>query len=371
VVSVSKLIILINFNKKSMKKLFLSLSAVYILYSANPLTAQTTFSLPAEKSVWSTVHCNYFGQIPVYEKFAIQGTFKFLGKTYYKVYTTTIVGIDTGGFNFNNATYFGGIRQLGSRVYMKRNTGATQLNDYLLYDFGLNESETVTIYAPSTCGGENVLMKVLQVDSVDIAGIKRKRLMMDRINIADHFTEYWIDGIGSSFGLMAAGSACSDNSWYLSCYFSSLTGVVDMSGIIPVNFTFCLVSPQYNCGKSVIIYNQPINGPVQTNVGVEGKGNPVSGTTDDGSIQKDYSVYPNPVKQGGSITVKAPGIGLITGLQVHTLSGNAVQQKKVAPAQQVIITTETLKPGSYLLTIESQLRGENRNLVTRLKLVVL
>ncbi len=88
-------------------------------------------------------------------------------------------------------------------------------NEYLLYDFSLKAGDSVLVSWPSS------LMYVYSVDTlVLLNGETRRRLLM-----VNSFQEYWIEGIGSSNGLMNVDfyNHASDIYVELNCFFENDT----------------------------------------------------------------------------------------------------------------------------------------------------
>lgn len=82
-------------------------------------------------------------------------------------------------------------------------------SELLLYDYSLGVNDTVTVYSLSfwlwMCYPVAETLKVIQVDSIYLAGQYRKRLQVDGLWMSSFIPEYWIEGIGSTFGLMWPG----------------------------------------------------------------------------------------------------------------------------------------------------------------------
>lgn len=120
-------------------------------------------------------------------------------------------------------TFFGGITKVNKQIFIWR-TWANAAADSvvtLIYDFN---STTVgdTIYTNANTGNPNPFGHViLSVDSVQIGSQYHKRLyLQDPLSIYN--TEYWIEGVGSSWGMpFATYWSSTDNSYDLTCYYES------------------------------------------------------------------------------------------------------------------------------------------------------
>ncbi|MEI2696287.1 MAG: T9SS type A sorting domain-containing protein [Saprospiraceae bacterium] len=98
------------------------------------------------------------------------------------------------------------------RVYYKRDHD----NEVLLYDFNLNVNDTFKI-------DEFCTLQVVEIDSISLNdGQTRKRLKLVRKGEPGWGHEYWIDGIGSQFGLINHFGFCvTDYSDVLLCFYNN------------------------------------------------------------------------------------------------------------------------------------------------------
>jgi hypothetical protein len=138
-----------------------------------------------------------------FERFATNGEDTLINSVLYKklflFYDTT--------FNKNNAVYIGGIREDNKKVYYLGDTihRLKPLADYfnfeeiLLYDFNLNEGDTIEMgmgFADSIpCNYAGTLI-VENIDTVLVGGVLRKKIVFWGINMT------WIEGIGNTYGLL-------------------------------------------------------------------------------------------------------------------------------------------------------------------------
>ena len=115
------------------------------------------------------------------------------------------------------------LRQEGSRIYT---IGGNFQYESLWYDFSLNPGDTIT------CGRYQPVMQVMQVDTIIVNGIARRRLAMasyaDNKMIFERFGIYvgatldiWVEGIGSVHGPLSPYVYCfiiGNNVRLLDCY---------------------------------------------------------------------------------------------------------------------------------------------------------
>lgn len=129
------------------------------------------------------------------------------GKVYQKIVSDTIYLLPEN----ESAGYLGFIREdtTSKKVYYTNTDvgySPFQFNtneERLLYDFSLEIGDTATVMTTEECNNDGsgfTSLKVLNIDSLElIDGSKRKRWFLEDINNGDEV--YWIEGIGSEFGL--------------------------------------------------------------------------------------------------------------------------------------------------------------------------
>lgn len=161
-----------------MKKLVFFSVAVFTAVSTQ---AQQYFHLPDSNAVWK---CLNNVQI------SVSGSVTQNNKVY-KKYTS------------NGNPYLLREDTVTKRVYILSAQDTTQEN--LLYDFSLQVNQTATVYPV----GQWVGIKVQSIDSVLIGNNYRKRLQIVNPTLMfqefDIFQEYWIEGIGSTSGVLFSG----------------------------------------------------------------------------------------------------------------------------------------------------------------------
>ena len=76
------------------------------------------------------------------------------------------------------------------------------LGERLLYKFGLDIGDSVTV---TSLACDQITMIITNVDTItDLMGTQRRKMLVDYWY--DAYDEYWIDGIGSTLGLLTAGN---------------------------------------------------------------------------------------------------------------------------------------------------------------------
>lgn len=146
------------------------------------------FDFPDSNAIWSVSGKKYF----------IQGDSLYNSIEYQKIYVENDSVISLGDF-------FALIREdiNEKKVYAIYKDST---NEHLLYDFSLEVGdETVVFPLASEVYSGPVSVKVDSVDSVYIYDDYRRKLHISGIEENDFFTEEWIEGIGSTFGLFGSG----------------------------------------------------------------------------------------------------------------------------------------------------------------------
>jgi hypothetical protein len=144
--------------------------------------------------------------------------------------------------------------------------------DGLLYDFSLQQGDTVSIISNTGMKGFSLLYSVDSLDQVpDENGALRKRMYMSA-NM-NNSGEVWVEGVGSSQGLISPGnwSYMADLNWSLLCskrdgevvYYNPLldTCYIDYVGIPKINSgaTAIHISPNPVADVSVLQFTNNIN----------------------------------------------------------------------------------------------------------------
>jgi hypothetical protein len=156
------------------------------------LSGQNYQPLVIEGNSWSVVNWSWGWAWTDY--YFLQGDTVINDTAYKKLYFTTDSTLQ------NDAGYFCGLREdtLSGEVYFNY----PYLGDCLLYKFGMDIEETAVV---TSLACESINMIVADVDTItDLMGIERRRMRME--GWFDSYVEYWIEGIGSTLGLLTAGN---------------------------------------------------------------------------------------------------------------------------------------------------------------------
>jgi len=189
-----------------MRSLLFSVSLVICL----SLTGQDYKPLVVQGNSWATVGWSWGWGWTYY--YFLDGDTVINNIPYTKVYLTTDSTFQ------NDVSYHGGIREdsVNKEVYFYYNSN---MGEIFLYKFGMNIGDTALV---SSMACDAIYMIVADVDTItDMMGIERRRMLMD--HWYDWYDEYWIEGIGSSLGLLTAGnfSCIADYNQELLCFSNS------------------------------------------------------------------------------------------------------------------------------------------------------
>ena len=97
----------------------------------------------------------------------------------------------------------GAVREEGRRVYYRKKTGEDYEAEVLLYNFNLTVGDIVAV----NWMGQQLM--VMEVSQVEVDGVMRRQLGLGAYSIGyppTEIDEYWIEGVGSTFGFLNSGS---------------------------------------------------------------------------------------------------------------------------------------------------------------------
>lgn len=171
-----------------MEKLRYYFSALLLLFFFTASAQDIYRPFPTANALWS--QSLTIGPEPYYfENYTCSDTV-FDDITYTKIFTHAL----NFGVEFNY--FLGGLREVGKQVFFYK---VPENVEFLLYDFSLQVGDTVQVKRIVGQNATPFSMRVLVIDSVNLADGIHKRWKMKHILSAD-FPEYWIEGIGSAAG---------------------------------------------------------------------------------------------------------------------------------------------------------------------------
>lgn len=206
----------------------------------------------------------------------------------------------------SNPVYSGALRESVSKVYF--HSPVLSQGEGILYDFSLSKDNSCT----------NVICQMpFNVDSVDqimIDGQSKKRLIFNAMHGV--FSDQWIEGIGSTFGLLYAHfNICfADAELHLLC-------VKDGNDIIYMNphFSSC--------------YKAPIS-------------------LDEKEFSSEVKIYPNPVISLSVMEISSNH--KFTNLKIYDICGRIIQSYSVENNYNIILKKEEFKSGMYYYRLSGQ-----------------
>ena len=101
---------------------------------------------------------------------------------------------------YNSKRIAGAVREEDKRVYFRRYWGQSYEDEVLLYDFNLSLGDTVTV------GWGDYQLIVLEESETEVNGTMRRQLGLAwYFGEAKEVQEYWIEGVGSTYGFLNSG----------------------------------------------------------------------------------------------------------------------------------------------------------------------
>ncbi len=249
------------------------------------------------------------------EIYTIDGETTIAGVTYQQLWVSqdSLATRSIKGFlrEANNQVYY-----LPEGVYKRTNEA------FLLYDFNLEVGDTTTIINDFGLA----TIKVLNIDTVQYEGVARKRWEISGIEENTYPSDYWIEGIGSTNGIIY--SVFWENvvcpSWTLSCY--------------------------YEGGN--LMFKNPCTAYcyVENNLGVE-----------DNTDNLYVNLSPNPVQQGNNLYID--NTLQVQHIAIYTISGQLVKEISVSENTKIEVSTRDMLKGLYLVRLTAK---NNKTLTQKL-----
>ena len=220
-------------------------------------------------------------------------------------------------FHYSNGMKYSLLREQNKRIYWY---DENENNDLLLYDFNLNQGDSIYVTPMSiyTSTNDSVLMVCELRDSIiDMQGEHRLRLKMKTINASPYYDsdiEEWIYGIGSSLGLFNVG-----------------------------RLEFAIMDQQdpllYCCHKgfNIIFHNENVSNCHQETLNINDL------------RQSVIEIYPNPVQD--ILTLKSDK--LITYISIYNIQGKIIMRRDIQNMESVL-NLENLLRGVYFLMIGTE-----------------
>lgn len=298
----------------------------------------------SEGATWSHNECGFKPDWGAVYKFMIVGDTLINTETYQKIYFQARRGLGVCSncnftFNRDSATLFAFIRQSIPKRKVYFIYPAVSDKEWLGYDFDITSvgqtvagfSLILTVNPESTPAGIYVYqMSVDGIDSLCVNGEYVKRYFFGAGNGGNiyHLPEYWVEGIGSTHGLLVQGFGGPDWIHSLYCFNNKEGGVYyDSSAILS-----CVTRESMTCDEgfdcSPVMY------------------------IDKGDPQSRVNIYPNPVRDRIFIESKDPSGNLK--LTFFNMMGQKSLIKTISATRELeSIDISELPRGFYYLTVET------------------
>ena len=287
--------------------------------------AQSYHPMPTGPAQWNMSRCWYFYPAGWHDLYYItmDGTDTILyGQSYKKLYHTTRHAPGTE-FDSTYTHFLGGMREANKQVFMISEWLCLDTIERMIYDFN-DVSVGDTIYTQVLTNGLTQFIPhiVTALDEVEIDGSPRRQILLQ--DESGYFNENWIEGVGSSLGLVYASYwLLTDNSYDLNCFYEGNN--LQYATPFPT-YAFC--TPPFPDGEcdSLISSNRPSPLPLEVNI------------------------YPNPVFS----FLFVEGATEIQTVQVYNSMGIRICEIPFAPQLEMA----HLPSGLYFLRFEGKFPGQ-------------
>lgn len=223
-----------------MKKIF-----TVILFSIN-CSIYSQLSLPDSSATWS-ISLISWGQCGNNFSFGIVGD-SIIDKTKY----VTVFSTNDSIFNLSKARYYCSIRDSSGYwkfIFPDKSKGLT------LYNFNSKSGDTLTV---NNYLGQSVKIKIVSIDSILINNKYRRRWNVSQnTDVSPYIWESWIEGIGSTHGLIYSSLYIIDAGYELNCFHQNNQLYYSVNGNCGCKRDSTLVKKINEFG--FLVYPNPVN----------------------------------------------------------------------------------------------------------------
>jgi hypothetical protein len=283
---------------------------LFFIFSLNTI-AQTYQPFPTANAMWRENSGGFQCSCCADFQYTITGDTVINTITYHKIqktgvkYQEDMIGNCTSNIQYIINQYAGSYRNdiINKKIFFIYPFSST---DTLLYDFNLSIGDTVHP-SPLNDNG-NFINIVTDIDSVYLGGVYRKRFKIDSCMMQQL---YYIEGIGSTYGLLSPTICPFEAIYNLLCFTNN------NQPVYPDSSTICSIVTSVN----------------QNNV------------------EDSYNIFPNPVTDILNITIAQNDDPTVT-ITIFNMIGEITFQTKLK-TNHVTINTEEFPTGIYLVQIHS------------------
>ena len=301
------------------------------------LNAQTYQPFPTDVATWEVTRCWYFYDPGWYDSYTLtmnRNDTLYNGEVFKKIYITNHHLPGTIHDTIYPTEFFGGIRESNKQIFIYQHWASVDTSVMVVYDFNQTNIGD-TIYTNVLSGNPNLFGHlVTATDSVLVGTTYHKRLHLEDVN-SSYNTEYWIEGVGSSWGLpFATFWSITDNSYDLSCFYDKQ----DLKYENPSpNYGYCQAPPSITC---------EIISSVETGLEFE---------------KKIFEIYPNPAFEDITIAITNVEHTNAT-LQIYNMAGALIRSHIVSQIKTQMDITG-LPNGVYFIVLSTGEKVESKKMV--------
>ncbi len=290
-------------------------SSIVFLFVWTGATLAQNLPFPQSNAVWKEAQTTIAG--PIFSHIALCGDTLLNGANYSQVLSKQKTVNDQ---NITSSFYLGGLRSNGGVVRYKPNDFSAEL---VLYDFNLNPNDVIDLTEVFT--GGTVSRKVDSVKMETLAGKLRKVIYFEP-GYPGAPVEYWMEGIGSSFGLLGrASDPGADYGSELLCFEhgTSYLNLTLIECFLPQLPAGCGI---VNAGKEVLVKNEPLK----------------------------LTAQPNPAGPTLRFTTNQKQLPEACNLKIYAANGKLLKTVTATQPEIDLPAGMSLTPGFYIATLESE-----------------
>ncbi len=288
-------------------------SSIVFLFSWTGTALAQNLPFPETSAIWKEQQITIAG--PIFSHTALCGDTLINGINFSQVLSLQV----DSAMNITSSFYLGGLRSNGGVVRYKPNDFSAEL---LLYDFNLEPNDFIDL--TEVFLGNTVTRTVDSVKMEMLAGKMRKVIYFEP-GYPNAPVEYWMEGIGSNFGLLGRASEPGPD------HGSNLLCFQDVENYFNLTFIECFL-PQLpeacgilNAGKEIVVKNEPLQ----------------------------LSAQPNPAGPMLRFVTNQKQLPEACNLKIYAANGKLLKTVAAAQTEMNLPAGLNLTPGFYIATLES------------------